>query len=248
MATKVSISPNGNNSSFYRLHTSRMDKSDGVIVNEPKLAENLFKIVIVGDYAVGKSCIVSRLCDDFFRETHSTTVGIDYKVRTLLLPDKRQVKMEIFDTAGLDKFRAIASNYYQNASGVVIVYDITDENSFEKVGNYLRELKYFIPPDAEILLIGNKADMVEEGERRVQFEEADKYAAKMGLSIFEVSAKTGLNVEAAFLELAQKIHEKIEVGTFDKEAQGIVPDLVFGEPDNPITKTRSMLGCILCCI
>ena len=122
--------------------------------------------------------------------------------------------------------------YISNVLGVVIVYDITDENSFENIANYLRELKFFIPPDAEILLMGNKCDLAKEGERRIEFKTADAYCEKMGLSVFEVSAKTGKNITEAFTELALRIREKLEVGKYEK------PQLngaeIFGEPlDEP---------------
>jgi small GTP-binding protein len=236
-------------SDFEKVHGEMGSESpnrNGIIFQEPggSPPECMFKVVVVGDYCVGKSSIVARFCDDFFREAHATTIGIDYKIKTIKMPDKRSVKLEIFDTAGLDKFRSVASNYYQNASGVMIVYDVTDENSFVNVEKYLQELKFFIPPDAEILLVGNKADLADQGERRVEFEEADQFASKMGLSIFEVSAKTGLNINASFVELSEKMREKVELGTFDKDS--LETEDIFGETNQ--TNTNSFLGCIWCCV
>ncbi len=117
--------PKTYDSGFYHLYFEPvwtkepvMDPRSGIITNEPHRSRDFYRIVIVGDYAVGKPSMVSRFCEDFFRDSHATTVGIDFKVRTITLPnDKRKVKLELFDTAGLDKFRTVASNYYQNAAG-----------------------------------------------------------------------------------------------------------------------------------
>lgn len=187
-----------------------MDDDEPSLV-EPELSDNFYKIVVVGDYGVGKSSIISRFCDDFFPESHATTIGIDFKVKTVTL-DRQKIKLEIFDTAGLEKFRPIASAYYQNASGVLIVYDVTDAESFQNISKYFRDVKFFIPPDAEMLLVGNKCDLM--NERKISFAQAETFASQFGLSLFEVSAKSGHNVEQLFSELMLRIRERTETAPF----------------------------------
>uniref|UniRef100_A0A915IWS1 Uncharacterized protein n=1 Tax=Romanomermis culicivorax TaxID=13658 RepID=A0A915IWS1_ROMCU len=119
----------------------------------------LFKIVIIGDHNCGKSCILLRFAENKFRDDHVTTLGVDFKLKTIKL-DKDRIRLELWDTAGLERYRTIYNSYYHSAHGVMIVYDITDSRSFENLKNYwLNEVRMHAPQNAVLMLVGNKCDL-----------------------------------------------------------------------------------------
>jgi len=101
----------------------------------------LYKILLLGDSAVGKSCLLLRYCEDSFQESHLTTIGLDFRLKTINLEDKRKIKVQIWDTAGEDRFRAITRNYYRGANGILLIYDVTDQESFEHVRDWVEKIK-----------------------------------------------------------------------------------------------------------
>lgn len=186
----------------------------------------LIKLLIIGNSGVGKSSLLNRFADNDFREQYIYTIGVDFKVRTLNI-DGKIVKLQIWDTAGQvewnfliikfinfilkklkilkqERFRAFTAAYFRGAHGVVVVYDISDKNSFTCVTNWLRDIeKHCSDQNVIILLIGNKCDINE--KRLVSYEEALEFASQMGVLFIETSAKSGTNVEAAFQLIATKI-------------------------------------------
>ncbi|KAF7639648.1 hypothetical protein Mgra_00000973 [Meloidogyne graminicola] len=163
----------------------------------------LFKIVVVGDHNVGKSCILLRFAENAFRADHISTLGVDFKLKTIKIG-----RDKIRDTAGMERYRTIYNSYYHSAHGVVCVFDITNEKSFENLENYwLTQVKEHAPQNAVLLLVGNKADM--EPERKIPFDRAERLAKRLGVSLFEVSAKTGINCEDAFVELATVMRDRL---------------------------------------
>jgi Ras-related protein Rab-1A len=154
------------------------------------MEEQLFKIVITGNSAVGKSSLLFRFCDDTFRDMYLSTIGVDFRFRSLEV-EGVGVKLQIWDTAGQERFRTITSSYYKGAQGIAIVFDLTNLKSFEDIGKYwLREVKNFGDPDIIMMLIGSKLDLADEENRKVPREEAEQFAKENGLVYFEVSAKT----------------------------------------------------------
>lgn len=167
----------------------------------------LFKIVVVGDHNCGKSCILLRFAENAFRSDHISTLGVDFKLKTIKL-GRDKIRLELWDTAGMERYRTIYNSYYHSAHGVVCVYDMTSEKSFDNLENYwLKEIKQHAPQNAVLMLIGNKADL--ETERKVDFSRAEKLATRLGVSLYEVSAKTGINCEDAFHTLAAAMREEI---------------------------------------
>ncbi|KAL7075578.1 hypothetical protein ACQ4LE_005225 [Meloidogyne hapla] len=167
----------------------------------------LFKIVVVGDHNVGKSCILLRFAENAFRADHISTLGVDFKLKTIKL-GRDKIRLELWDTAGMERYRTIYNSYYHSAHGVVCVFDITSEKSFENLENYwLTQVKEHAPQNAVLLLVGNKADM--EPERKIEFDRAERLAKRLGVSLFEVSAKTGINCEDAFVELATVMRDRL---------------------------------------
>eukprot|EP01089_Gocevia_fonbrunei_P001618 TRINITY_DN1149_c0_g1_i1.p1 TRINITY_DN1149_c0_g1~~TRINITY_DN1149_c0_g1_i1.p1 ORF type:complete len:245 (+),score=56.50 TRINITY_DN1149_c0_g1_i1:99-737(+) len=169
----------------------------------------LFKILLIGDSGVGKSALLLRFADDTYHESYISTIGVDFKIRTIKL-DGKFVKLQIWDTAGQEKFRTITSSYYRGAHGIIVAYDVTDEASFNHVTNWLQEIdKYTVGGGVNVnkLLVGTKTDLT--ASRVIDTARGKKCAEDLGLSFVETSAKTGDKVEEAFLTMAGEIKNKL---------------------------------------
>uniref|UniRef100_A0A7R9Z6I6 Ras-related protein Rab-1A n=1 Tax=Pseudictyota dubia TaxID=2749911 RepID=A0A7R9Z6I6_9STRA len=164
----------------------------------------VFKILLVGDTAVGKSCLLLRFSDDSFITDHISTIGVDFKIRTIDLHGK-VVKLQLWDTAGQERFRCITRSYYHGAHGIFVVYDITDASSFANVKEWLSELDRYSSKKTKVckFLVGNKCDL--NRERAVSTAEGEQLAKTCGLDFIETSAKTSQNVEEAFFKMASHI-------------------------------------------
>lgn len=158
--------------------------------------ETLIKLLIIGESAVGKSCLLLRFAEDKFNETFLATIGIDFKVRHVTIDDAR-VKLQIWDTAGQEKFRTITKAYYRGANGILLVFDVTNRDSFNKTRMWMSSIKEAMTDPVDVVLVGNKCDM----ERAVSTQEGQEMAEEFGIPYFETSAKTGLNVESTFLQI-----------------------------------------------
>ena len=163
----------------------------------------LYKILLLGDSAVGKSCLLLRYCDDSFQDIHLATIGLDFRLKTLNLDNNKKIKAQIWDTAGQDRFRAITKNYYRGANGILLIYDITDRSSFEHIRNWIEQIKEEAPEQIIIYLVGNKID--NQNNRVVTNEEAKKVAEEFKLKYYETSAKNNINVDTTFLDLIKEI-------------------------------------------
>ena len=162
----------------------------------------LFKVVVIGDSGVGKSNLMTRYtCDEFSIETPST-IGVEFMTKTLTI-QSRDVKAQIWDTAGQEKFRAIARSVYNGAKGAMIVYDITNQASFNNITSWVEELKKFADPPPVMMLVGNKCDL--EHLRVVKKDVANTFAQQHGLSFIETSALDSTNVEKAFEWLINEV-------------------------------------------
>jgi len=165
----------------------------------------LFKFIIIGDEAVGKTCLLLQFTDKRYRTTHQVTVGVEFGSRTVEISGK-MIKLQCWDTAGQDRFRSIVRSYYRGAAGALLVYDITRRDSFEHVSQWLQEARTNADPDLVITLVGNKCDRA--GERQVSYEEGHKFASRFGLYFLETSAVTGHMVDEAFTVTARLVHQK----------------------------------------
>mmetsp|Transcript_16239 Transcript_16239/g.36405 ORF Transcript_16239/g.36405 Transcript_16239/m.36405 type:complete len:215 (+) Transcript_16239:82-726(+) len=179
----------------------------------------LFKYIIVGDAGVGKSCLLLQFTDKRFRAEHDMTIGVEFGHRIVSVEDQR-VKLQIWDTAGQEAFRSITRAYYRGATGALLVYDISRRATFDHLAQWLTDARQNAQPNMVIILIGNKCDLE---RREVAYEEGAWFARQNGLFFLETSAKTGSNVEAAFLETACKIYSNLQEGLYDlnSEAHGI---------------------------
>ncbi|XP_017059665.1 ras-related protein Rab-8A [Drosophila ficusphila] len=172
-----------------------------------KTYDYLFKMLLIGDSGVGKTCILFRFSEDAFNTTFISTIGIDFKIRTIEL-DNKKIKLQIWDTAGQERFRTITTAYYRGAMGIMLVYDITQEKSFENIKNWIRNIEENASADVEKMLLGNKCELTD--KRQVSKERGEQLAIEYGIKFMETSAKASINVEEAFLTLASDIKAKTE--------------------------------------
>jgi Ras-related protein Rab-1A len=166
----------------------------------------LFKILLIGDSAVGKSSLLMRFVDDAFAESYISTIGVDFKIRTMDVNGKI-IKMQIWDTAGQERFRTITASYYRGAHAILIVYDVTDTESFRNIEMWISECERYANSNIIKILIGNKTDC---NKKVVTYEMGCALADKYGMEFLETSAKNGNNVEKAFVTTGEKLYEKMQ--------------------------------------
>ena len=167
-----------------------------------------FKLIILGDSGVGKTCLLMRFTEDKFTPSHITTIGIDFKTKTLNLNGK-SVKLQIWDTAGQEKFRTITQTYYKGAMGIILAFDCSDEKSFGNIKSWMKQIEAHASPGVFQILIGNKSDLL---NRVISTESAHKLADEYKIKYFETSAKNGTNVTEAFESIASEIAKSGVVG------------------------------------
>uniref|UniRef100_A0A673WZP3 small monomeric GTPase n=1 Tax=Salmo trutta TaxID=8032 RepID=A0A673WZP3_SALTR len=165
-----------------------------------------FKVMLLGDSAVGKTCVLVRFKDGaFLGGNFIATVGIDFRVREMSV-DSQWGQLMIWDTAGQERFRSVTHAYYRDAQALLLLYDITSKSSFDNIRAWLTEIHEYAQKDVVIMLLGNKTDMA--GERVIKHEEGEKLAKEYGVPFMETSAKTGVNVELAFLAVAKELKHR----------------------------------------
>jgi small GTP-binding protein len=158
------------------------------------------KIIVLGSSEVGKTCILNRYFNNEFKENSLSTIGIDFQTKFFKFEDKK-IKANYTDTAGQEKFRAISVNYLKGTNGVILVFDLTNKESFDLLDSWMDELKNNNKMDISKVLIGNKADLADKIE--VPKEEIENFTKKVKCDYFECSAKTGQNVNEALDEIAK---------------------------------------------
>ncbi|CAJ2663087.1 ras-related protein RABA3-like [Trifolium pratense] len=166
----------------------------------------VFKVVVIGDSAVGKTQILSRFSKNEFCFDSKSTIGVEFQTRTVTINGK-VIKAQIWDTAGQERYRAVTSAYYRGALGAMLVYDITKRQSFDHVAKWVEELRAHADTSIVIMLVGNKGDLVD--LRMVPTEDAVEFAEDQGLFFSETSALTGENVEGAFIKLLEEINSVV---------------------------------------
>ena len=162
-----------------------------------------YKILLLGDSSVGKTCFITRYVNNTFEELHLGTIGLDYKFKNVMLDDGQEVKVQIWDTAGQDRFHSVTKNYYKGAQGIILIYDVTKQDTFDNVEHWIEQIKEEVSEKVCIILVGNKIDL--DDERIITYEDGNKIAQKYKLDFYECSAKTGANIENTFKELIKKI-------------------------------------------
>jgi len=164
-----------------------------------------FKVLILGDPSVGKSCFLIRYTEDTFQDVYLSTIGMDSKYKTVDLENGKSIRLQLWDTAGQDRFRSITRNLYKGAAGIMLIYDVTSKKTFENVKNWVDSIRNEVHNKVVIVLVGNKID--KKDQREVQKEEGEDLAEEFHLPFFECSALTGEKINEAFMELAKGLSE-----------------------------------------
>lgn len=183
--------------------------------------DHLFKLLIIGDSGVGKSSILLRFSEDLFSGSYITTIGVDFKIRTITVEGEK-VKLQIWDTAGQERFRTITSTYYRGTHGVIVVYDVTNAESFVNVKRWLHEIDQNCDVVNKVL-VGNKNDCPE--KKVVETNDAKRFAQQMDIEMFETSAKDNINIEEVFSHITKLVlrtkKEQQAKANEAKQSQGI---------------------------
>ena len=206
-----------------------------------------YKFILIGDAKVGKSCFLYHFVTGSFKDVSKATLGVEFGSKKVVVMGRR-VKLCIWDTAGNERFQALTRTYYRNAVGVLIMYDMTDRSSFNRVPKWIRDARKYAGKNASIVLVGNKKDLVEDGPasihhedssaRTVGFLEGSQLAQAEGLHFFETSAFTGMNVANAFMKCAHTIAAKVDRGDIELER---IPSL---DPSDWEQKRDGTNGCL----
>jgi len=162
--------------------------------------DHLFKILVCGASGVGKSSLLLKYCDDQFSESYISTIGVDFKIKQIEVNNKI-CKLQIWDTAGQERFATIVSSYFRGAHGIILVYDIHDQQSFGELKNWLDNINHYAPQNIPIMLVGNKSDL----QRNVQIEDARNFAKSHGMEYCEISAKNGENLNNMFITFCEQL-------------------------------------------
>ncbi|CAM1301691.1 Uncharacterised protein g3044 [Pycnogonum litorale] len=166
-----------------------------------------YKILVLGDSNVGKTCIVHRFCDERFYDTYISTIGIDFKQKIINL-DGTPIKLQIWDTAGQERFRTLTTAYYRGAMGILLMYDVTSFDSFNHLSYWLQNIEENASPDVVKVLAGNKCDA--ESKRSLEPDKGQKLAESFEMPFFECSCKNNINIQDAFVTLARLIRTQRE--------------------------------------
>ena len=202
----------------------------------------LFKIVIIGDTYVGKTNILSRYISNEFDPNSNSTIGVELTTKTYNF-DNNDVKVQIWDTAGQEKYRSITSSYYKGAQGCLLVYDITKKKSFDNIDKWYSELKSNSDEKIYTMLLGNKSDLEE--NREVSIDEAEKKAKNFNIAFMETSAYNGNNINKAFSELINNVYQNNK-HAFNQEIKVILKDkgVEIPQENNEENKKDSNWCCI----
>ena len=183
------------------------------------------KILLVGDTSVGKTSILSKYIDDIFEENQISTIGVEYKVKSLII-NGRKINLRIWDSSGQERFRSITQSFFRNADGILYIFDLTEKKTFEGVKQWLIDSESY-NLNIKKILVGNKVDLVE--KRKVEKEIIDNFVKKIQLKYYEMSAKDGTNIDNVFRELAEMIlsgfseedlNEKLNISDLGQKKDG----------------------------
>ena len=178
-----------------------------------------YKIMVLGESKVGKTSLIKRYTKDQFGGVYLTTVGMDFQDKIIEIEDKK-IRLQVWDTAGQERFRNVTKSYFQSSHGLLVVYDITDRESFEKLNFWVDNIKNNAPENAKFILVGNKCDLA--NERKVSYEEGENYAKNLNIKFFEASARDGTNVNELFFYLANEIYQDNKLKGNNNSNNGVI--------------------------
>ena len=203
--------------------------------------EYIFKIILIGSSSVGKSSILQRYIQKVFNESYSCTIGVDFFMKSLDVGDK-SIKLQLWDTAGTEKFRSITTGYYRGANAAFVVFDLTSKPTFDCLNEWIQNYYKYSNPDSEknVVLVGNKCDLV--NKREVSEEEIENFAKNNNLMYFETSAKDGKNIDECFYFIAEKLVKQFENKDQDDNKKNMINN------ENLKKNTVVIIGDKKCCI
>ena|SRR3990167_31068 len=192
------------------------------------MADYTIRLITIGDAGVGKSCMILRFTEDKFDHQKGSTVGVEYSTKDIEIEDTR-IRLQLWDTAGQEQFKSITRSYYRSAAGAIIVFDLTNEESFLNVKKWVEATKEDGNPNMSMVLCGNKADL--KNDRVVDATKAKALANEYGIEYIEVSALSNTNIQMAFNTVTYKIYNKVKSGKINvndqesgvKKTAGTVP-------------------------
>eukprot|EP00731_Ephydatia_muelleri_P017740 Em0010g838a len=206
-----------------------MDK----VMNSMKRYSAVYKILVIGDSGVGKTALLMRLCEERYESITKYTIGVDYMTKVVIV-DNKSIKLQIWDTAGQERFKTLTNVYFRGAAGAIVVYDVTNRESFENVQSWMKNISSQ-GPQIKVVLIAHKNDL--DYERRVTSEEGVELARHYQCPFFEASSKTGINCTEAFTVLVKNI---IASAQFDGNES---PDMVLGSSVGSMGNTKKRTCC-----
>jgi Ras-related protein Rab-1A len=201
--------------------------------NSTSYYDYIYKVLLLGDSSVGKTCFLLRYADDTFNDNHITTIGLDYRLKMINLENDKIIKLQVWDTAGQDRFRAITKNYYKGAHGIILIYDVTNQSTFSNIKNWLSQIKENTTEKVKIIIVGNKID--DELLRKVSIEEGKKLSEENDITFFETSAKQNIRVADAFNYLTKEIYKYNSAGDNNKKKKD---NVVITGNNNGVKKTQ----------
>ena len=204
--------------------------------------EYIFKLIVIGNSGVGKSSILQRYIQKVFKESYSSTIGVDFFMKSINIGDK-SIKLQLWDTAGTEKFRSITTGYYRGADAAFVVFDLTSKPSFKNLNEWIESYYKYSNPDVEknVVLIGNKCDLVE--ERKVTQEEIETFIKDNNIIYFETSAKDGKNIDESFYHIAEILMKQNE----NKENELVKRNDII-KNENLKENTEVIIGKNKCCL
>ena len=165
--------------------------------------EILYKILLLGDWSVGKTCFLMRYTENTFNDIHLSTIGVDFKLKIIKLDNGEEIKIQIWDTAGQDRYRTITKSYIRGAHGIILIYDVTSRKSFEGIQSWVKQIKDQVSSKVCVALVANKID---KEKREVSPEEGIKLGKEIDYPFYESSAKEGKNINECFDNLIKQIY------------------------------------------
>ena len=206
--------------------------------NEKKY-DYIFKLILIGNSCVGKSSIIQRYIQKTFNDEYTCTIGVDFFMKTLDINDNL-IKLQLWDTAGTEKFKSITTGYYRGANAAFVVFDLTSRISFDSVSEWIQNYYNYSNPNSEknVVLIGNKSDLKE--NREISDEEINKFAINNNIKYFETSAKNGNNIEECFYYIAEKLMKDMKEKGEDNNDNNIIKN------DN-LKNKKDIIGEKKCC-
>ena len=166
----------------------------------------MIKVLVIGESGVGKTCLIRRFSDGTFSDNYLATIAVDFKTQIVRVKGSR-VKIQIWDTAGQEKFHTLTTSFFKQTQGVLLCFSLTDRGSFEKVGMWMEQIREQAPDDVQLVLVGNKSDL--KGQQAIPDEEIREFADNFGITYFRTSAFTGDNVDDAFRQLTANVADTL---------------------------------------